>query len=181
VGHEDLGVEQRHVGLDVLHLPEGHRARPGQLLAQPLGYPAAPEPVVADVQVEDAAGATALVERVVVQGGPGRIVVGVDEEPGRRVEHLRHLPSRQDLERHRLAPLGVAHRQPLVAARAVAEQPRRVALDPAGLEVLADRGLGAGEVAQVALHVGVGPVLRADVEEVEAAPEVVEVPGAVPA
>ncbi len=97
----------------------------------------------------------------------GRVVVGVDEEPAFGVDDVRHLGGRQDLVRHGLAGLRRGPRQPLVAARAVADEPRRGPVDGAGLQVFSQRHLGTGEVGEVAPVVGVCPVLRADVEELQ--------------
>ena len=143
--------------------------------AQRLGDAAGPQPVVAGVEVEDPAARPELVERVVVQRGAGRVVVGVDEPAGRRVHQLRHLGRRQDLVRQRLRPVAGGRRQPLVATLPVADQVRREAVDPAGLQVLAQRQLAAGEVRDVPGAVGVRPVLRADVEAGQPAAEVGEV------
>ena len=164
VGDEELGVDQGRVGLDALHVGERHLAAAGQLGPEQGGDAPAADAGVAVVEVVDAAAGPRLVQRVVVQGDAGRVVVGVDEEAGRRVEELRHLGVGEDLVGDGLAGLGVLDRQPLVAAGAVADEERRQAVHGAGLEVLAQRQLGAGEVGDVALDVGIGPVLAADVE-----------------
>ena len=140
-----------------------------------VGDAAGPEPVVEEAQVGDAAARADLVEDVVVEGVAGRVVVRRHDEPGRRVDHLRQLVERQDLVRQRLVRLPVPDRKPLVAAGAVAQQVGRVAVDRAGLQVLADRRLGVGEVGDVALEVGVDEVLRADVEVLQRVAEVVDV------
>jgi hypothetical protein len=118
---------------------------------------------VARVQVEEAAAGAQLVEGVVVQRRSYRVVVGVDHEVGGRIDDLRHLVERQDLERHGLTRLGILHGQPLMLQRvaAVTDEVRRD--PPVGclqqLEILPQRQLGAGEVGDVAVAVGVAPVL----------------------
>ena len=171
---EELRVQQHGVVLDPLDVGGVELAVPQRRL-QRLGDPAGPQPVVAGVEVVDPAVRPELVERVVVQRGAGRVVVRADEEPVARVDRVRHLGRRQDLVRQRLAGVVVHGRQPLVAAGPVPHQVRRDAVDVAGLQVLAQRQLAAGEVRDVAAAVGVRPVLRADVERLQALLEVGQV------
>ena len=160
---EELRVQQHGVVLDPLDVAGVELAVPQRRL-QRLGDPAGAQPVVAGVEVVDPAVRPELVERVVVQRGAGRVVVRADEEPVARVDRVRHLGHGQDLVRQRLAGVVVHGRQPLVAAGPVPHQVRRDAVDVAGLQVLAQRQLAAGEVRDGAAAVGVRPVLRADVE-----------------
>ena len=148
------------VGLDVLHVLRRHRAL-GQPRRQAPGDAAgAQAEVVARAEIEDTAAGPCLVERIVVQRKSGRIVVGVDEKSGRWVDHLRHLIERQDLERHRLCRLRVGDRQPVVIGDpAVANEGRWRFDQRSVLKVRAQRQLGAGEIGDVALDIGIGPVL----------------------
>ena len=79
---------------------------------------------VARVEIENTAAGPHLVERIIVPRIPRRIVVGVDEIAADRIDELRHLIERQDLERHGLIGLRILHRQPLVATLAVTNQVR---------------------------------------------------------
>ena len=171
---EELRVQQHGVVLDPLDVARVELAVPQRRLER-LGDPAGAQPVVAGVEVVDPAVRPELVERVVVQRGAGRVVVRADEEPVARVDRVRHLGHGQDLVRQRLARVVVHGRQPLVAARPVPHQVRRAAVDVAGLQVLAQRQLAAGEVRDVAAAVRVRPVLRADVERPQALLEVGQV------
>src|SRR6266545_3264489 len=139
-----------------------------------------PDAVVAGVEVVDAAAGTELVQRVVVQVGADRVVVGVDHEAGARVDGPWHLARGEDLVGDRLPGLALADREPLVAAGAVAHEERRQAVDGAGLQVLAQGQLARREVGDVAVDVGVDEVLAAHVEVLQAPAEVAQVPGVVP-
>ena len=88
---------------------------------------------------------------------------------------------RDDLEGHGLVRgLRAGQGLPLVAARPVAEYPRRIARYRPARDVLADGELAAREVGDVARGVGVAPVLRAEVEELEPGLELGEVRRLVP-
>src|SRR5690348_16932384 len=119
-----------HVGLDRLHLLERHAAIAAfEVLAQPLidtrdaeaGFPRV-------CRVREAAARPEPSERLVVARYTRRIVVGVDEIARRRSHDLRQLTEWQDFERARLVRLAMRRRQPLVAALAIADEPRRHAI-----------------------------------------------------
>ena len=70
----------------------------------------------------------------------------------------------------------VWHRQPFVAAGAVADEERRQAAHGTLLEILPQRHLTRGEEADVAPNVGIGEVLRADIEELQGLTKLLHVP-----
>src|SRR6266496_3690862 len=111
---------------------------------------------------------------------PAGSLLALNEPSGRRVHHVRHLIGGVDLVRNGLLWLGMLHRQPLVAALPVADEPGRQPSHGAALQVLVYRHLRAGEVGDVPARVGVGPVLRTYVEELQATPELVQTTRPVP-
>ena len=93
---EVFGVAQLHIGLDRLHGIEADAAAQREFGTDAIGDAAGAKAAVPGVgQVEDAAAGAQLVQRVVVERQPGRVVVGIDEPAGGRVDDLRHLGERQ--------------------------------------------------------------------------------------
>ena len=123
--------------------------------------------VVAVVEVIHATARTCHAERIVLQGHADRIIVGVGEVTLGRIDRMRHFRRRHDLVGNRLIGLRMRHRQPVVVrgAGSVADHERRRAEPLAEvLQVVADRIFGAGEIRDVAGGIGVGKVLRAEIE-----------------
>ena len=129
--------------------------------------------------VQDAATRTLLVERIVVERGADRVVVGVGDVAACRIDRVWHFLRREDFVRQVLAGVAVLRRQPLIAAGAVADDERRRAIDAAGLQVLSDRCFGTDEVGEVALLVDVREVLRAHIEIHHAGAELFEIARAI--
>jgi len=130
-------------------------------LAQPLLDARGPESAVPRIRhVRQAAARAQLVERIVVARHSRRVIVAVDEIPGRRVLDLRMLAEGQNFVIARLVRLAMRHGQPLVPALAIAHEPRRNAVHRARLQIFAHGDLAGGEVGDIAVHVDVDEVLR---------------------
>ena len=172
---------QHHVGLDRLHLLERNEAIATlKELAQTLFDARDAEAGLPRVsRVGDPAAWPQLVERIVVARHAGGIVVGVDEIAGRRIDDLRHLGERQHFECARLIRLAIRCRQPLVAALAIAHEPGRHAVHRSGPQILAHRNLAGREVGDIAVHIDIDEVLRANVEALQRTLEIVDIAGAV--
>ena len=166
-GNEEVGISHHDIRLDALQvfdpeLPAARQERCQQLL-DASGADAQVE-AIARTDIANAATGTQHVEHVVVAAVAGGIVVGVDDEPARRIDQLRHLTEGQDGEGQRAIGIVALCRQPLVAALAIADEERWQSNRGAVLQILTQRHLAGGEVGDVALLVGVGEVLRPDVE-----------------
>ena len=122
-----------------------------------------------------------LVQGIVVEIRARRILVGIGEEVIRRIERLRHLVVGKDRKGDDLSLRVRRVIHPVVLTRcAVAHEIGRAPHDRAILQILSEWELGAREVAEISIHVGIGPVLRAEGEAFQARHKILEVLGAVP-
>jgi hypothetical protein len=162
VGDEYGGVVEDDVALDPPHIGKRDLVAAGELGLQQLGDAGdAVTNRIAGRQIVDPAARAQLVERVVVERRPDRIVVGAGDEPLACVDDLRHLREGEDLVAERLIGRRGWIGDPAVGQRAgpVADEVRRQARDRLRLQILAQRQLRARPVGDVALDVGDAPVL----------------------